>query len=284
MSGRLEGKVTVITGGASGIGKATVKLFAAEGAKVVFGDVQDGKGEELARELDAIYQHTDVSREDHVAGLIQKAVDTHGRVDCVFNNAGIAGPSSSIADLDMDEYDACMAVDVRSVALGLKHAAKHMIGQKSGSIISTASVASTGGGYSGQVYVGAKAAVVGLTKAVALELGQHNVRVNCICPGGIVTPIIAKGAGLPSQLADQTEEALRPIFNSFQPIPRPGEGSDIAEAALWLASDHSTFVNGHSLFVDGGVTAGRFSPGAPGEGLEFMRAYFEDALKQKANT
>ncbi len=279
MAGRLDGKVAVITGGASGIGKGTVKLFAAEGAKVIFGDVQDGKGDALASETGTIYQHTDVSKEADIAALIQNAVDTHGRVDVVFNNAGIAGPSGSITELDADEFDTLSAINVRGVAMGMKHAAKHMIAQKSGSIISTASIASTGGGFSGQAYAGTKAAVVAMTKAVALELGQHNVRVNCICPGAITTPIIAKGVGLPSQMADQTEDALRLIFNAAQPIPRAGEPNDIAEAALWLASEGSLFVNGHALFVDGGLTAGRYSPGAPGDGLEFMRTYFEDSLK-----
>ncbi len=279
MNGRLAGKVAVITGGASGIGKGAVELFVAEGAKVVFGDVQDAKGNTVAEATGAIYRHTDVSDEAHVAALIQTAVDTYGRLDVMFNNAAIAGPAGSIVDLDMDEFDQLMAIDVRSVAIGIKHAAKHMIAQKSGSIISTASIASTGGGYSGQAYAGAKAAVVSMSKAVALELGQHSIRVNCICPGGIATPIIAKGVGLANQVADQTVDALRVILMGAQPIPRSGEPADIAEAALYLASDGSSFVNGHALFVDGGMSAGRFAPGEPGEGLEFMQAYFEDALK-----
>lgn len=281
MAGRLDGKVAVITGGASGIGKGTVELFAREGAKVVFADVQDAKGEAIAKATGAIYQHTDVADESHVAALVGKAVETFGRLDVIFNNAGIAGPAGSITELDVDEFDAVNAVNVRGVAMGIKHAAKQMITQKSGSIISTASIASTGGGFSGQAYAGTKAAVVAMTKAIALELGQHNVRVNCICPGAITTPIIAKGIGMPTQLADQTEDALRLIFNAAQPIPRAGEPNDIAEAALWLASDGSAFVNGHALFVDGGLTAGRYSPGAPNEGLEFMKAYFEDSLKQQ---
>jgi len=145
----------------------------------------------------------------------------------------------------------------RGVFLGIKHAARVMTAQQSGSIISTASVAGLGSGFGPHVYSAAKAAVINLTRSVASELGEMNVRVNCICPGGIATPIFGQSFGVPSQLADQVVEPVKQVLAGMQPIPRSGVPQDIAEAALWLASDASSFVNGHALVVDGGLTTGR---------------------------
>jgi NAD(P)-dependent dehydrogenase (short-subunit alcohol dehydrogenase family) len=257
--GRLAGKVAVVTGGASGIGRATVDAFVREGARVVVGDMQDDKGARLVEELgDAVaYRRADVGEEADVEALVGHAVNKFGRLDCIFNNAGFAGVTGSIADIAADEYDATMRVLLRGVFLGMKHAARVMKAQGCGSIISTASVAGLDTSFGPHVYVTAKAAVIHLTRSVAKELGGHNVRVNCICPGYIATPIFGKSHGFATQVADQTVEPVKEFLAGVQPIARAGLPEDIANAALWLASDESTFVSGHALVVDGALTAGR---------------------------
>jgi NAD(P)-dependent dehydrogenase (short-subunit alcohol dehydrogenase family) len=257
--GRLSGKVAVITGGASGIGAGTVELFVAEGASVVIADLQDDKGEQLVERLGSKtrYVRTDVGDEKDIEAAVAHAVKTFGRLDCIFNNAGFAGVTGPIADTPMDGFDTTVRVLFRGVFLGIKHAARVMREQKNGSIVSTASVAGLGSGYGPHVYSACKAAVVNLTKSIASELGEAGVRVNCICPGGIATPIFGRSLGLPSQVADQTVEVMRERLAAMQPIPRSGLPHDIAEAALWLASDASSFVTGHALVVDGGLTTGK---------------------------
>ena len=248
---RLDGKVAVITGGASGMGASTVRRFVDEGARVVIADLQDDRGHTLADTLGgaAVYQHTNVADEPDVHAAVQRAVDEFGRLDVIFNNAGFGGTMGTIETTPMDEYDVTMNVLVRGVVLGMKHAAPLMKAQKSGSIISTASVAGLGGGRGPHIYSAAKAAVINLTRSVALELAVDNVRVNCICPGAIATPLIAQAAG-------GDIDAMKPLLATFQPIPRSGDGDDIAAAAMWLASDDSTFVTGQAIVVDGGLTAG----------------------------
>lgn len=257
--GRLEGKVAVITGGASGIGEGTVRLFANEGAKVVIADVQDARGERLAEELgtSTSYYHTDVSQEEEVRASIAHAVNKWGRLDVMFNNAGFGGVSGPIESTDMAAYDHTMGVLLRGVVLGMKHAAPVMKAQGTGCIISTASVAGVGIGFGPHIYSAAKAAVIHLTKSVANELGEHGVRVNAICPGGIATPIFGKGMGLDAEQADLTVELMKVRLAQGQPIRRAGLPQDIAEAAAWLASDAASFVTGHALVVDGGITTGR---------------------------
>lgn len=257
--GRLEGKVAVITGGASGIGEGTVRLFAEEGARVLIADIQDARGEKLAEELGPAtsYCHTDVAREDDVRGAIAQAVAKWGRLDVMFNNAGIGGVAGPIESTDMEEYDRTMGVLLRGVVLGMKHAAPIMKAQGWGSIINTASVAGVGIGFGPHIYSAAKAAVIHLTKSVANELGESGVRVNAICPGGIATPIFGKGMGLDAEQADLTVELMKARLAQGQPIKRAGLPRDIAEAAAWLASDAASFVTGHALVVDGGITTGR---------------------------
>jgi NAD(P)-dependent dehydrogenase (short-subunit alcohol dehydrogenase family) len=252
--GKLDGKAAVITGGASGIGAATTRLFAREGARVVIADVQDAAGEALATELgaSALYQHVDVSRGDDVRDAVARAMAAFGRLDCMFNNAGILGTVGPLEDIPVEEYDRTMAVLLRSVFLGMKYAATVMKAQGSGSIISTSSIAGIIGGDGPHIYSTAKAAVIHLTKSAALELGPHGVRVNCICPGGILTPM---ATGSP-EASPQVNEAVAGVLAGFQPIPRAGMPDDIAQAALWLASDDATFVSGHALVVDGAATAG----------------------------
>lgn len=255
---KLEGKVAIITGGASGIGEGTVRLFIEEGAQVVIADVQDEAGRALADELGdrAVYAHADVSREADVVGMIDQALGSFGRLDVLFNNAGIPGPTGPIADTPIDAYDHAMNVLLKGVFLGMKHAAPVMSAQKSGSIISTASVAGIETGHGPHVYSAAKAAVMHLTRSVGKELGEQGVRVNCICPGGIATPIFGKTFGLDAGDAGKTVEAMKMLLARGQPIKRSGVPDDIARAALFLASDDSSFISGHALVVDGGLTYG----------------------------
>ena len=257
--GILDGKVAVITGGASGIGEATVRRFVAEGARVVVADLQDDRGSALAAELGqaAAYAHADVTQESQVRAAIELACARFGRLDCLFNNAGAPGVGGPIEDVPADGFDQSVGVLLRSVFLGMKHAAPIMKRQGAGSIISTASVAGLQAGFGPHVYSAAKAAVIQLTRSVAMELGEAGVRVNCICPGGIATPIFGKAYGMSSDAANRTVDAIQPLLANFQPVRRAGLAADIAAAALWLASDESGFVNGHAMVVDGGLTGGR---------------------------
>jgi NAD(P)-dependent dehydrogenase (short-subunit alcohol dehydrogenase family) len=258
--GRLDGKVAVITGATSGIGWRTAEIFVAEGAKVVAAGRRASEGEALAAKLGAncIFRQTDVTQEDQMQALIGQAVETFGRIDCLFNNAGGPAQTGGIEGLDVAQFDAAMATLLRSVMLGMKHAAPHMRRQGSGSIINNGSIAGHLAGYSSSlVYGAAKAAVIHFTKCVAMELGEAGVRVNSISPGAIATGILAKAMGLSAQAADNKAEMLRGVFKSAQPIPRAGVPDDIAHAAAFLASDESSFINGADLVIDGGVIGGR---------------------------
>ena len=258
--GRLEGKTAVITGGASGMGAATVRRFVDEGASVWIADLQADKGAALAVELGerCSFRETNVGVEADVAAVIQAAVDATGRLDCMFNNAGFGGVGGSIDETDVGEdYQRTIDGLFTGPVLGTKHAAIQMKAQGSGSIISTASVAGMRGGMGPHIYSALKAAVIGLTQSVAVELAEFQVRVNAICPGGIMTPIFLGGQSLKAGANATLEEALRPVFSTIQPIPRAGEGADIAAMALFLASDDSSFVTGQAMVVDGGLTVGR---------------------------
>jgi NAD(P)-dependent dehydrogenase (short-subunit alcohol dehydrogenase family) len=256
---RLKGKVALITGGASGIGEATVRLFVDEGCRVVVADVLDERGRRLVDAIgkSAVYVHADVSQETQVQAAVEHAVSHFGRLDCVFNNAGLGGVSGPIAEIPVDGFDRTIGILLRGVFLGMKHAAPIMKRQGTGSIVSTASVAGLQAGFGPHVYSAAKAAVIHLTRSVAMELGESGVRVNCICPGGIATPIFGKALGLDEAAADEAAKKMETVLATHQPIQRAGLPEDIAQAALWLASDDSRFVTGHALVVDGGLTGGR---------------------------
>ena len=264
MSGRVDGQVVAITGGASGLGEATARLMVAEGARVVLGDIQDERGVALAAELGEVarYVHCDVTSEADVAGVVDDAVDSFGRLDCMFNNAGIIGAHGGIDEIPLEEYEFTMAVLLRSVFLGMKHAARVMKPQRSGLILSTSSVGGLQGGLGTHVYGAAKGAVVALTRNVAAELGAWSIRVNAIAPGKILTPMNAAAiVGRPDAM-DEAREA----FQTRTPLRgRIGLPDDIAHAALWLASDDAGFVSGHTLVVDGGLTTGTRENVAPGE-------------------
>lgn len=256
--GMLDGKVAIITGGTSGIGERTAELFVREGAKVVIAGRRADVGERVANRIGpaAYFIRTDVASEADVKAMVDCAVAQFGRLDCLVNNAGVAGPLCAIADLDLSDYDAAMNILLRGVFLGIKYAAPVMVRQGTGSIVNVASIAGHQSGYSGQVYAAAKAAVIHLSRCIAAELGEKNVRVNSLSPGAILTGIFGKAFGVEDNLADRTASVLEEDFAKFQPIPRAGRPDDIARAAAWLASDASGFVNGQDIVVDGGRITG----------------------------
>ena len=274
---RLDGKIAIVTGATSGIGRRTVEVFVREGAKVV----ATGRREALGRSLEAalgrdncLFVKTDATREADVEAMFAACLGEWGRVDCLFNNAGGPAPVGGIETIPVDGFDAAMATLVRSVMLGMKHAAPIMMKQGSGSIINNGSVAARRAGYSTSiVYGAAKAAVNHLTVCAAMQLGEKSVRCNSISPGGIATGIFAKALGLPPDKADGFAEAMKAGMAKNQPIPRAGSVDDIANAAVFLASDDSTFINGHDLVVDGGLVGGRlWTPHQ--EGVRAMRQAF----------
>ena len=256
--GKLDGQTAIITGGASGIGKAAVKLFISEGAKVVIGDVQEELCQKLINEVgnDASFKFTNVGQEEDIQSLVSTAVDKHGRLDCIFNNAAIGGAGGPIDEIPMEGYDVTMAVNLRSVFMGMKFAAAVMKEQMSGSIISTASIAGYRTGFGGHVYSACKAAIIQMTRTVAVELGAFNIRTNCICPGGIVTSIFGRGLGLSQEDSEASYDGMSDVFKNLQALPRAGTPEDIAKAALWLATEESSFVNGAAINVDGAVPDG----------------------------
>jgi len=253
--GRLDNKIAVITGGASGIGKGSVKLFVEEGARVVFGDIQDDLGKALADELgpNAIYLHTNVRKESDIKALIDLAVKEFGRLDIMFNNAGFGGAAGPIEGIPTDAFDVTIEVLLRSVFLGIKLAVPVMKQQKSGSIISSASVAGLRTGMGPHLYSACKAAIIQLTHTTAAELGEFGIRVNSICPGGISTAIFGRGLGLSQVQAERFAQFVQLALKEMQPIQQAGLPVDIAKAAVWLASEESSFVSGHALVVDGGL-------------------------------
>lgn len=258
MAGRLEGKVALITGGCSGIGLATVERFVAEGAFVLVADVQDDKGAALEQRFAGrvAYRHCDVTQEADIAAAVAATGEVFGGLDILFNNAGTGGPPLGVADITVEAWDFTQALLLRGPLLGMKHAVPLMKARGGGSIINTASIAGLEAGW-GLAYGVAKAGVIHLSKLAAPELAAHNIRVNAICPGVIVTPIFGVTVGLPRQVADQTAGALVEGAAQMQPIRRAGRPEDIAGAALYFASDDSAFVTGAHLLVDGGILTGQ---------------------------
>jgi NAD(P)-dependent dehydrogenase (short-subunit alcohol dehydrogenase family) len=273
---RLDGKVAIITGGTSGIGKRAVERFAEEGALVVAAGRREKEGQALARALGpgVDFVRTDVAHESDVKALVDFAVGKHGRLDCLFNNAGSPAPVGGIETIPLDAAERAMAVLFGGVLAGMKHAAPIMMRQRSGSIINNASIAGTRAGYSSSmIYSAAKAAVIQLSRVAAMQLAEHHVRVNTISPGGIATGIFGKALGLPTEQAEATEPIVAKAFTTLQPIPRAGTPDDIANAAVFLASEESSFITGHDLVVDGGAVGGRFWT-AQQQGLNALRQAF----------
>lgn len=245
--GRIADRVAIITGGASGIGKATAELFAQEGAKVVIGDLPDSEGEKIAKQIGGMFVATDVREAKAVEKLVKSALDKFGGLDIMFNNAGI-GVTSPLIDTTEELYSNTIRIDLDGVYWGLKFAGKVMVAQKRGAIVNTASVAGIRGSIGLSAYNAAKHGVVGLTRASALEFAPAGVRVNCICPGIIDTPLVARAFG--------SSEEIRETMHRFHPLGRMGKPIEIAKCVLFLASDDASFVTGHALVIDGGITAG----------------------------
>lgn len=276
--GRLDGKVAIITGGASGMGEATARLFTQEGARVVIGDLQDDKALALAASLGAascVAIRADVTRGEDVQGLVRTAISRFGKLDVMYNNAGggrrpAEGDSARrtdaggdgprrflLADMDEDAWDYTIALNLKGVWLGMKHALPYLIANGGGSIISTASVSAFMGMPGQAAYGAAKGGVVQLTRVCAIEYADQGIRCNCICPGGTLTPLLYE-----SPYRQGGIEATRAMLSQTQPIPRAGLPEDIAQAALWLASDESSFVTGQAIVVDGGWMASARTPAA----------------------
>ncbi len=252
---RLEGKVAVITGAASGFGRAAAHRFAGEGARVVLGDIQENEGAAVARELgdNAVFLRCNVTSEEDVAALVDAAVSHFGKLDVMYNNAGVVGAVGPISETPLEEWQRTLDIHLNGSFLGCKHAARVMMSQGSGSIINMASTAGLLGGQGPHAYATCKHGMIGLTKNVAVELGQYGIRANCIAPGSMATTMVAQLiAGDPNDI-DGTKARLAEI----SPLKgRPGLAEDVANAALWLASDESGYTSGMTLTTDAGVTAG----------------------------
>ena len=267
--GKLDGKVAVVTGAASGLGRASALRFAKEGAAVVAADLNSQGGELIVAEIAAaggrgVYQRSDVTSESDVKALIERAVREYGRLDITYNNAGVIGAMGSIDSTTEADWDKTFAILTKAVFFGIKHSVQPMRKAGGGSIISTASIAGMSGSFRLHAYSAAKAAVINLTRTAALELGKDKIRVNCICPGIISTPLVH--GGIPGG-----KETVDPLIGKAQAIQRAGQAEDIANMALFLASDEASWVTGAAMVVDGGFTAGQPFMLAPG-GLDQLGA------------
>ena len=246
------GKTALVTGGASGIGRGVALAFAQAGAQVVVADIDVEGGETLVRQIRqagsrALFVRTDVAWNADVEALVRITVDTFGRLDCAFNNAGIELEHQRLAESDDDLFDRMMAINVKGVWLCMKHEIRQMLLQGGGAIVNTASVAGLVGAPKHAIYAASKHAVVGLTKSAAAEYGRKGIRINDVCPGVIRTAMLDR--------ALEREAGSEEAMVQMHPIGRLGEIEDVAQAVLWLCSDASSFVTGHSLAVDGAMTA-----------------------------
>jgi NAD(P)-dependent dehydrogenase (short-subunit alcohol dehydrogenase family) len=261
MVDRLKGKVAVITGGASGIGAATAAKFVAEGAYVILGDIQQKAGDAMAASLGpaASFQICDVTREADVEALVGAAISRYGKLDIMFNNAGIVGAIGPMESTPAEEWKLTLDILLNGVFYGMKHASRVMKKAGSGSIISMSSVAGVTGGLGPHAYCAAKHAVVGLTRNLAAEVGPYGVRANCVAPYSVATPMVAH-----AYLGDHTaiDTTVKMLANESPLKGRPGLADDVANAVLWLASDESGYTSGMTLTVDAGITTGSVA-GAP---------------------
>jgi NAD(P)-dependent dehydrogenase (short-subunit alcohol dehydrogenase family) len=257
----LAGKVAIVTGGASGIGAATVERFVAEGARVVIADVGRERGEALAAACgaDAVFRQTDVAAPDQVRALVTTTVETFGGLHVMFNNAGTSGTlHRRFFDDDLADFQRIMSVNVLGVMAGTQMAARHMAANGGGSIINTSSIGGIQAGGGVMTYRASKAAVIHFTKCAAIELAHWEIRVNCLAPGNIPTPLLAGSAtDLDDEATKRFEAAIRQQMRDDRPLKREGTPADVAEAALYFASDRSRYVTGTVLPVDGGTVAGK---------------------------
>jgi NAD(P)-dependent dehydrogenase (short-subunit alcohol dehydrogenase family) len=277
---RLENVVAVVTGGSRGIGAGIVRRLVQEGARVAFSDLLLEKGEALEKVLGsnvAFYRADSMSPPD-IESLMNFAVGHFGKLDCVVNNAGAGGEGGPIAEISVEGFDRTIALLLRGSFLGIKYAVPHM--QSGGTIINIASVAGLAGGWGPHPYCAAKFGVIGLTKSAALELAERGIRVNAVCPGGIATSIFAAAvSNLPEELVERAPEIVEPWIAERYPLGRSGFPADIANAVLWLASSEASFVTGHALAVDSGITAGR-PWSQQNQSYELLRERFRSAMAQ----
>ena len=248
----LGGKIALITGAGSGIGRATALIFAREGATIALSDIAAEGGEETLRMVkqagaEAIFVRTDVSKLAEVEALIAKVISNWGRLDCAFNNAGIDGKMAKTAECTEETWNRTIAVNMTGVFFCMKAEIPHMLRQGGGAIVNTASAAGLTGSPGLPAYVASKHGVVGLTRAAAIEYGREKVRINCVCPGPIRTPMLGR------LLSSRPEMEQR--FASAEPLKRLGEPAEIGEAVAWLCSDAASYVTGHAMSVDGGYMA-----------------------------
>lgn len=252
MARQFEGKIALVTGGASGIGRATALTFAREGAKVVIADVVVEGGQETVRMIEeaggeAIFVKTDVSKAAEVQALINKAVETYGRLDYAHNNAGIEGITAPTADCTEENWDRTISINLKGMWLCMKYEIPQMLKQGGGAIVNTASVAGIVGFQGSPAYCASKGGVIQLTRTAALEYAQTGIRVNAVCPGIIRTPMIER--------VFVTQPEMEQPLTAMEPVGRMGKPEEIAEAVVWLCSEAASFVTGHPMVVDGGLVA-----------------------------
>ena len=276
---RFAGKTVVITGAASGIGKATCLLFASEGATVIAGDIDETGGEDLAATSNGkiFFKRTDVCNTADIKALMDFAAEKTGGIDVVFNNAGAGGDKAPIEEIEPEGWDRTMDLLLRSVAMGVRYAVPHMIGREGAAIVNTASVAGLGAGYSPTAYAVAKCGVIHLTKVGATDLAKHNIRMNAICPGFIQTNIFDSSMEVPEEKRDEANKIIWEIANHTQPVKRGGRPEDIANMVAFLASKEAGFITGTHFVVDGGITTGQphsWNPEAPGL-FDALQAYVD---------
>ncbi len=253
MARMLEDKVALVTGGGSGIGRASAQTFAREGAAVMIADLNEAGAAETAASIEAqggraSFARCDVTRRDEVLALIAHTVQTLGGLHCAHNNAGVEGDYGRTLDTTEANFDFTYSVNLKGVFLCMQAELEHMIEHGGGRIVNTASIAGLEGAKNLPAYVASKHAVMGLTRTTALEYGSKGVRINAVCPGPIRTPMLEKLIATNPRMEQAAIAAV--------PVKRLGEPQDIAEAAVWLCSDRADFVNGHGLVVDGGMTVG----------------------------